>query len=163
MTARTLIQGVHVPAEGKRLTVLEVDSGGVSDGRFESFRPRPLTVRIDDPALRGGEDSGPTAIEAVAAGVAGSLGLIASHVAEDFGCGYQRLEVELEADYDPRGVGGRDSAVFPGYSEIRIRVRVDGCRPVEDGPRLAAEVERRSPPVRMLRLALPVRIEWTFD
>ena len=41
------------------------------------------------------------------------------------------MRFEVEADYDPAGLLGRDTSVRPGFEEVRLRVEIDADMTLE--------------------------------
>jgi len=55
------------------------------------------------------------------------------------------MRFEIEADYDPAGLLGRDASVRPGFEEVRLRVEIDADLNQEQKLEFLREVERRCP------------------
>lgn len=69
------------------------------------------------------------------------------------------VEVEVQADYDTRGMYGVDDDVPAGYREIRYVVTVESSAPEEDILRLLDTADRHSPWLDDMRRPVPVKRE----
>ena len=83
------------------------------------------TLTMDQPKNAGGQDLGPTPLEAILAAVAGCFGTIGRFIAHQQKINLRGMRFELEADYDPDGLLGRNSEVRPGFQELRVIVDID--------------------------------------
>src|SRR5690606_40777697 len=78
----------------------------------------------------------PTPLEAILAAVAGCFGTIGRFIAHQQKIELRGMQFEIEADYDPAGLLGRDPSVRPGFQELRVKVDIrseerrggKGCR-----------------------------------
>ena len=96
---------------------------------------------MDQPKNAAGQDLGPTPLEAILAAVAGCFGTIGRFIAHQ-----QKVEFfEIEADYDPAGLLGRDAEVRPGFQELRIKVEIDAELSREEKQALLEQIEKRCP------------------
>lgn len=95
-------------------------------GQEDTTRTEPFTIESDEPPVLLGQNRGPNAgeylLQALAACVAGT---IVYHAAAR-GIALEALECKVEGDVDLRGFLGLDSAVRPGYEQIRVTVTADG-------------------------------------
>lgn len=73
---------------------------------------------MDQPKSAAGQDLGPTPLEAILAAVAGCFGTIGRFIAHQQKIELRGMRFEIEADYDPAGLLGRDPAVRPGFSGV---------------------------------------------
>lgn len=69
------------------------------------------------------------------------------------------VEVEVQADYDSRGLYGVDENVSAGYSEIRYVVTVESSATEEDIHRLLDTADRHSPWLDDIRRPVPTKRE----
>ncbi|WP_278464293.1 OsmC family protein [Stutzerimonas kunmingensis] len=98
---------------------------------------------MDQPKSAAGRDLGPTPLEAILAAVAGCFGTIGRFIAHQQKIELRGMRFEIEADYDPAGLLGRDPSVRPGFQELRIKVDIDADR---DGKQaLLEQIEQRCP------------------
>lgn len=98
----------------------------------------------DMPVEAGGEAKGPTPGVYGRAALASCLaiGYTAALARRDIPC--RSLEVEVQADYDNRGLLGMDG-VNPGYQEVRHTVYIDSDAPREAVEAALEHAQRTSP------------------
>lgn len=102
---------------------------------------------MDQPKHAAGEDLGPTPLEAILAAVAGCFGTIGRFVAHQQKFDLRGMRFEIEADYDPAGLLGRDENVRPGFQELRVKVEIDADLTREEKQALLELIEKRCPVV----------------
>ncbi|MGE6527894.1 OsmC family protein [Pseudomonas sp. NPDC077382] len=102
-------------------------------------------VLIDQPRAAFGTDTGPSPLELVLAALAGCFGTIGRSLAHQRKVELRGMRFEVEADYDPAGLLGRNTSVRPGFEEVRLRVEIDADMTLEQKQEFLAEVERRCP------------------
>ncbi len=121
-------------------------------------RVRSFEVRTGEPERVGGDDSAPTPMELILAGLDGCLAVVVETVAAERGVPLRSLELSSEAVMDQRGFAGVPG-VRPYYTTIRTRVVLDA------GPggvaALRDEVQRRCPALGLVRAAdVDVELSW---
>lgn len=102
-------------------------------------------VQIDQPRAAFGTDTGPSPLELVLAALGGCFGTIGRFLAHQRKIELRGMRFEIEADYDPAGLLGRDASVRPGFEEVRLRVDIDADLSHEQKREFLEEVERRCP------------------
>lgn len=100
---------------------------------------------MDQPKNAAGQDLGPTPLEAILAAVAGCFGTIGRLVAHQQKIELRGMRFEIEADYDPAGLLGRDPDVRPGFQELRVKVGIDADLSQEEKQALLEQIEKRCP------------------
>ncbi len=100
---------------------------------------------MDQAKHAAGQDLGPTPLEAILAAVAGCFGTIGRFVAHQQKIDLRGMRFELEADYDPAGLLGRDPDVRPGFQELRVKVDIDADLSRAEKQALLELIERRCP------------------
>lgn len=100
---------------------------------------------MDQPKNAAGQDLGPTPLEAILAAVAGCFGTIGRLVAHQQKIELRGMRFEIEADYDPAGLLGRDPDVRPGFQELRVKVGIDADLSQEEKQTLLEQIEKRCP------------------
>jgi uncharacterized OsmC-like protein len=123
-------------------------------------RTRRFVITTDDPDVLGGVDGGPTAVETLVAALAGCITSGIATNAALFDVPLDRIDIDMEANLDFRGVLGHDKSVRTGVSDIRYTVTVQSPAP-EDKVRRCKETIDRKSPVRDT-LANPVNISSRF-
>lgn len=102
-------------------------------------------VVMDQPRSAFGNDAGPTPLEMILAALAGCFGTIGRFLAHQRKIELRGMRFEIEADYDPDGLLGRNPEVRPGFQEIRMRVDIDADLTEAQKQEFLEEVERRCP------------------
>ena len=77
-------------------------------------------------------------------------------VADELGVALERVTVEVEGDIDLRGYLGLSGDVPPGYSAMRISVRLEGPETEERYRLLSEEAERHCPMIDTLLRPVPL-------
>ncbi|MGQ0648575.1 MAG: OsmC family protein [Gemmatimonadaceae bacterium] len=104
--------------------------------------PWKITVGMTD--KYGGSNAGPNPGIYGRAALGACLAIGYAMWASRMGVPLQRLEVEIQADYDLRGELGVDETVRPGYLRMRYIVSVESDAPEEDVIRMLDIAERHS-------------------
>jgi putative redox protein len=78
---------------------------------------------IDEPAVRGGTDQGPTPIETMIASLLGCTNVILNRVAEKNHVEVKALSLTAEASFDRRGVTLEEEVAVP-FPEIRLTINL---------------------------------------
>jgi putative redox protein len=102
-------------------------------------------VFIDQPRAAFGTDTGPSPLELILAALGGCFGTIARFLAHQRKIELRGMRFEIEADYDPAGLLGRDKTVRPGFQDVRVLVDIDADLSHEEKLEFMQEVERRCP------------------
>jgi len=90
----------------------------------------PHTIRIDEPAALGGENTGPNPVELLLSALGGCLVVLVNAFAPAHGVEIKDVKVQVEGDLDPDGFLEK-SSVRPGFSAIRYRLKIDSPSPQE--------------------------------
>ena len=145
---QTLVSAVKADAANGK-TVWEVDTswkgGFKSEANIKSYG-RSHTIRMDEPSALGGTDTAPNMVEVVlgAYGCCLTTGYVMN--AAQRGIKLEGVEVSLKGDLDLRGFFGLSDKVPPGYTDVRVEVKINapGATPqqVKD---LHDHVEKTSP------------------
>jgi uncharacterized OsmC-like protein len=152
---------VKLSSTWQRGTKAFVEVGTIEAGGQRLFpRTRKFLLTTDDPDVLGGVDSAPTPAETLAAALAGCVTSGIATNAALFDVPLDRIDVQMEADIDFRGVLGHDKSVRNGISDIRYTVTIQSPAP-EDKVRKCKETIDRKSPVRDT-LANPVNITSHF-
>ncbi len=100
---------------------------------------------MDQPRHAAGQDLGPTPLEAILAAIAGCFGTIGRFIAHQQKIELRGMRFEIEADYDPDGLLGRNPDVRPGFEELRVKVEIDADLTREEKQALLEQIEKRCP------------------
>lgn len=119
--------------------------GGMANGFAIEMNCGNHQVLIDQPRAAFGTDTGPSPLELILAALGGCFGTIGRFLAHQRKIELRGMRFEIEADYDPAGLLGRDNTVRPGFQDVRVRVDIDADLSHEEKLEFMREVERRCP------------------
>jgi uncharacterized OsmC-like protein len=112
--------------QGTAVTTVRLDEGLAFDIEEGTWK-----LRSDMSEKHGGTNTGPNPGVFGRAALGSCLATSYALWAAKFGVTFTRLEIEVQADYDARGMYGLDD-VPPGYTEIRYIVTVESESADED-------------------------------
>lgn len=113
---------------------------------------RHFTVATGEPEKAGGDDSAPTPMELILAGLEGCLTVTIETVAAERGLTLHAVRIDSHAVMDVRGFQGVPE-VRPYYETVQTTVIADLGLDDEGLPAFAVEVERRCPALTLIRAA----------
>lgn len=113
---------------------------------------RHFAVATGEPERAGGDDSAPTPMELILAGLEGCLTVTIETVAVERGLTLRSVRVDSHAVMDIRGFQGVRGA-RPYYESVQTTVTTDIGLDGQDLPGFADEVERRCPALTLIRAA----------
>jgi uncharacterized OsmC-like protein len=133
----------------------------LSNGGSASPEGRKFTMTVDEPQVLGGTDSAPNPVEYLAAGLCGCITAGIATNAELFGVPLDKLEVDVEVDYDVIGLLAVDRSVPTGSTGIKYTVRLKGKDGVtrEQLEKCKKVIDGKSPVRNTLAGAIPMRTE----
>lgn len=115
---------------------------------------------VDEPAIAGGSDTGPTPLEYVTSGLASCQLVTVVKLAEAMDFAFSDLKVEAETDVAFRAAKG-DMSPIPRFTAARMVVFLESDEPAERREQLIELVEERCPVSKLFSdAALPVDVEW---
>ncbi len=82
-------------------------------------------VYMDQPKNAGGADRGPAPPELILAAYAGCVGSLGRIIAMQDKIKLHGMVFEVEADYDPDYLLGRETTARAGFQEMRLKVKID--------------------------------------
>lgn len=82
-------------------------------------------VYMDQPKNAGGADRGPAPPELILAAYAGCVGSLGRIIAMQDKIKLHGMAFEVEADYDPDYLLGRETTARAGFQEMRLKVKID--------------------------------------
>ena len=82
-------------------------------------------VYMDQPKNAGGADLGPAPPELILAAYAGCVGSLGRIIAMQDKIKLHGMTFEVEADYDPDCLLGRETTARAGFQEMRLKVKID--------------------------------------
>ena len=102
-------------------------------------------VVMDQPKNAGGKGLGPTPLEVILGTVAGCFGTIGRYIAHQQKIELRGMQFEMEADYDPDGLLGRNRDVRSGFQALRVTVSIDADLQPEQKQAFLELIEERCP------------------
>jgi uncharacterized OsmC-like protein len=137
-------------------------NGGLNQSTIDGFfgagkeetRSRPFTFAADEPPVLHGKDQGANPVEFVLHALAACMTTTMVYHAAARGLEITAVNSELEGDIDVRGFMGLADDVRKGYSEIRVKLSVDG----EATPEELAALAKMSPVYDIVSNSLPVEV-----
>lgn len=128
----------------------------LSGGLRCDVRTKRHTLVVDEPPSVGGTDAGANPLEVVLAALASCQAITYRVWAGQRGVALERVSVEVAGDLDLRAYFGLDDEARPGFSDIDLRVTLEGPEPPERYRELAEAVDRHCPVLDALRVGAPV-------
>ena len=126
------------------------------DGLRMDIDIRKHRITVDEPRGLGGTDEGPNPVELVLASLATCQAITYRVWAMKLGVALDSVNVEADGDIDLRGFFGVDDSVRPGFSAVRLRVRLDGPESTARYQELADAVDGHCPVLDFTGSAIPV-------
>ncbi len=97
------------------------------------------------PKNAGGADLGPAPPELILAAYAGCVGSIGRIIAFQEKITLRGMTFEVEADYDPDRLLGRETTARSGFQEMRLKVKIDADLDDEAKQAFLDKIEERCP------------------
>jgi uncharacterized OsmC-like protein len=129
----------------------------LSEGLRMDVDIRKHRITVDEPKALGGTDEGPNPVELVLAALTTCQAITYRVWAMKLGIALDSVHVEADGDIDLRGFFGVDDSVRPGYSEVRLRVRLDGPESPERYAELAEAVDGHCPVLDFTGNPVPIQ------
>ncbi len=117
---------------------------------------RQHRITVDEPKGLGGTDTGPNPVELVLASLTTCQAITYRVWAMKLGIALESVNVEADGDIDLRGFFGVDDTVRPGFSAVRLRVKLDGPESPERYRELAHAVDEHCPVLDFTGTAVPI-------
>ena len=125
---------------GSDVTITEF----LSNGAAASPAGRHFKLKVDEPHVLGGADAAPNPVEYLAAGLCGCITAGIATNAELFGIALDKIQVDVDVNFDVTGLLAVDRSVPTGSTGIKYTVRLKGgdgvtraqlekCKTVIDG------------------------------
>lgn len=126
-------------------------------------RTRQHSFVVDEPASLGGDDSATNPVEYALGAFLGCQVVTYRFWAAHLGIVVEDIDVSAVGDLDVRGFFGLDDAVRPGFSEIRVEVRLTGPESSERYAELQRVVDEHCPVLDLFARPTPVRTTLVTD
>jgi uncharacterized OsmC-like protein len=117
---------------------------------------RKHRITVDEPKGLGGTDEGPNPVELMLAAITTCQAITYRVWAMKLGIALDSVNVEADGDIDLRGFFGVDDEIRPGYSAVRLRVKMEGPESAERYAELAEAVDGHCPVLDMTGNTVPV-------
>jgi uncharacterized OsmC-like protein len=117
---------------------------------------RQHTVTVDEPPTLGGEDTAANPVEVALASLISCQVVTYRFWAAKLGITLHDVEIDAEGDLDIRGFFGLDGGVRPGFTGLRLLVRVSGPESRERYQELQAAVDAHCPVLDLFAAETPV-------
>lgn len=143
-------------AEPHRAAVTQRVRTELGEGMRCETTSRGHTIVADEPRSLGGTDTAQSPIELFLTSIATCQAATYRLWADELGVALDRVTVDVEGDIDLRGYLGLAGDVPPGYSAMRIAVRLEGPEPEERYRLLSEEAERHCPMIDALVRPVPL-------
>lgn len=113
----------------------------------------------DESVKEGGNGEGPDSGVFGRAALGSCLAIGYAMWSAKLGVPFESIEVDVEADYDARGMFGVDDSVSPGWGAMRYRVRIESSAPEDEVRRVVDFADAHSPLLDDFRRPLDVTRE----
>jgi uncharacterized OsmC-like protein len=130
---------------------------GEATGRVSSsIRIGKFTIDADEPPALG-EGTAPNPVEYALAGLLSCQVATYRVWAVNLGIGLDSVDISIDGDLDFRGFFGFDDSVRPGFSDIRLNVRLGGPDTADRYAELQEIVNAHCPVLDLFRNPTPVQ------
>lgn len=144
------------PKSAKMTFVVRGDGEGVIGSRIKAGRH---VFSIDEPPMPAGKDVGPSPVETLLAALIGCQIAAYRAYAAAMELQLDAISITAEGDFDVRGSLAIDETVRPGFSAIRLKVKLEGPES-EEKYRALQEVANAHCPVHdMVSNGVPITSE----
>lgn len=130
------------------------------DGRAV-LTARGLHAVVDSPPPLGGPNEAMNPVDLLLGALATCGTFVCETAARELGLPLEDATVEVEADFDPRGVKGEEG-VSPAMQVFRVTLRLTGVDD-EAGAELAGHFRRRCPVFTTLEQAAPIELDVVIE
>ncbi|NYJ18357.1 OsmC family protein [Glaciibacter psychrotolerans] len=113
---------------------------------------------VDEPAALAGDDIAPSPVEYALGALISCQIVVYRLYAQNLGIRLDSITATAEGDLDVRGLFGVDESVRPGFSAVRLTVRVTGPESDERYAQLHAAVDSHCPVLDLFANPTPVTV-----
>jgi uncharacterized OsmC-like protein len=147
--------------EAAALSMLRAQGSG-ADGVLTRIGIRHHELVVDEPEVLGGGDAAANPVEHALAALISCQVVTYRFWAAHLGIALGDVEVSAEADLDARGFLGLDDAVRPGFTDVRVHVRLGGPETAERYQELRRAVDAHCPALDLFGNATPIATDLTL-
>ncbi len=126
------------------IKTVNVDASQVEGFKIET-KSRQHVSYVDQPPAGGGTDSGPTPLEYFFISLAGCMVTIGIIAAKQRRLPIRKIEAHVEGELDTDVFMGKNTETRPGFSGIRIHMKIDGDMSQAEKEQFVKEVDARCP------------------
>jgi uncharacterized OsmC-like protein len=131
-------------------------SGTALDGVATTVQAGRHSLTVDEPPSLGGQGQAPNPVQIALAALASCQVVTYRYWATRLGVRVDSLTIDAEGDLDQRGLLGLDDDVRPGFTAVRVTVRVTGPEPQVRYAELREAVDVHCPVLDLFVNATPV-------
>lgn len=121
------------------------------------------SLTIDEPLAFGGQDTAPSPIMFLLAGVAGCVNAAGRLAAQDLGFELRGLEIEVAGETDAARFFGRKSPNRAGFESLTVKIAADTDAPRELLDAWLGQVQYRCPVLDNIQNATPVSYQLSIS
>lgn len=146
------------PQKGKGTAVTKVR---LFDGTTCEVKHKHWTFKVDIGESEGGNDAGPGPGILERGALGSCLAIAYSQHAAVMGIPLDKVEVDVESDFDARGMFGIDDRP-PGFEELRYKVYIESPASKDEVQKVIDKADKHSPVLDDFKRAIPVEREVTI-
>lgn len=121
-----------------------------------AVRLNDRVVTSDQPPMLGGDGSAPNPVEIALAALGSCQAQTYRFWSEKLGIRIDDVSVDIQGDLDIQGIFGLRDGVRPGFSDVRLNVRLSGPEPQERYEELRRAVDDHCPVLDVFANPVPV-------
>lgn len=141
------------PQKGKSSAVTKIR---LFDGTTCEVQHKHWTFKVDIGKAEGGNDAGPGPGILERGALGSCLAIAYSQHAAVMGVPLDKVEVDVESDFDARGMFAIDDRP-PGFEELRYKVYIESPASEEEVQKVIDEADNHSPVLDDFKRAIPVK------
>jgi uncharacterized OsmC-like protein len=145
-----------VAADPANAAVIFSATGNSATEVASTVRARRHTLLVDEPPTLGGVDGAANPVEYALAALISCQVVTYRFWAAKLGIEVSAIDIDAEGDLDVRGFFGFDSAVRPGFSAVRVKVRLSGPESEDRYQELQAAVDAHCPVLDLFANTVPL-------
>jgi len=128
-------------------------------GQEDTSRGEAFVIDAGEPAILLGNDTGANPAEFILHALAACLTTSIVYIASARGVELRSVESTIEGDMDVRGALGLSDEVRNGFSDIRLRFRIDADAPREKVQEVVERAQARSAVFDIISHGVPVSVQ----
>ncbi|MGM0547627.1 MAG: OsmC family protein [Bacteroidota bacterium] len=146
------------PQKGKSTAVTKVR---LYNGTTCEVQHKEWTLKVDVGKSEGGNDAGPGPGILERGALGSCLAMAYSQQAAIMGVPVDRIDVDVESDFDARGMFGIDDRP-PGFEELRYNIYIESTADEEEVQKVIDKADRHSPVLDDFKRAIPIERDVTI-